>query len=95
MRLTAAKPDFGSDTLGGGPVSYADLVCPPTADQPGVIFSVLHTVTFFVKNFGIAQTNVHKIPRLVSSTHLRECGLLTKFAVPRMITPFSMSYNTH
>jgi hypothetical protein len=58
MKLTAAKPDFGSDTSGAGPVSYADLVCPPTADQPGVIFSALHTVIFCGKDFGIVNKHM-------------------------------------
>jgi len=58
MRLTAAKPDFGSDTSGGGPFSYADLVCPPTADQPGVIFSALQAVIFCVTDFGILHKHM-------------------------------------
>jgi hypothetical protein len=56
VKLTAFNPGFGSTTSGGGPTSYADLVCPPIADQPGIVFSALEVVNFL---FGVLRV-LHK-----------------------------------
>jgi hypothetical protein len=62
---TASKPVLGKATAGGGPVSYADRVCPPYADQPGVIFSALDIVSFFMTAFNILL--LHMATELLTS----------------------------
>jgi hypothetical protein len=48
---TASNPGLGTATSGGELVSYADRVCPPYADQPGVIFSALGLISFCFTDF--------------------------------------------